>query len=162
MLKEFLKDFKSVVLSTIDKENNPFSSYAPFIKYNNKYYVFLSSMAKHWHNLQNNPKASLFFIEDEKECDNIFARKRVVIQADVNSINRDELAFNTVLNEFENIHGQTVKMLRKMNDFTLFEITPLSGEAIFGFGAAYDLGGVNVNELIERESLIGHHGHKTK
>lgn len=156
MLTEFLKDFKSVVISTIDKETNPFSSYAPFIKYEDNYYVFLSAMAKHWENLQLHKKASLFFVEDEKSCENIFARKRVVMQGNVSNIDKQTNQYNTILNEFENIHGETVKVLRKMDDFTLFEISPFSGEAIFGFGAAYNLGGEKFNELVQRENTKGH------
>lgn len=60
MLNEFINSFKSINLSTLDENNFPFSSYAPFIKYNNKYYVYLSDMAKHANNLKNNPKVCIF------------------------------------------------------------------------------------------------------
>ncbi len=60
MLKKFLDTFKSTVLSTLDENNNPFTSYAPFIKKDDKYYIYISSMAKHFKNLKKNKKVSLF------------------------------------------------------------------------------------------------------
>ncbi len=34
-----------------------------------------------------------------------------------------------------------MKMLKAMKDFSIFEFQPYSGEAVFGFGEAYDIGG---------------------
>jgi len=44
-LDEFLKDFKSLTISTIDEKGNPFSSYAPFVKTDSKYYVYISTQS---------------------------------------------------------------------------------------------------------------------
>ena len=65
-LDDFLAPLQSLIISSLDKNNNPFSSYAPFVKYNNKYYTYLSLMAKHSENLTKNEKSSIFFCEDEK------------------------------------------------------------------------------------------------
>ncbi len=70
-LNEFLETLQSLTISSLDENKNPFSSYAPFVKYNHKYYVYLSLMAKHSSNLTNNEMASIFFCEDEKDCKNI-------------------------------------------------------------------------------------------
>lgn len=161
MLQDYLKEFESVVLSTIDTNNLPFTSYAPFIKVDNKYYVYISSMARHSRNLEINTKASLFFIEDESSVNNIFARKRVVIQCDSKKLPRDTKEFDTLINLFEEKHGKTVSMLKTMNDFAFFEFEAFGGEAVFGFGEAYDLGGENFDEYIERKNAKGH-GHSTK
>ncbi|RXJ97390.1 heme iron utilization protein [Malaciobacter molluscorum] len=156
MLNEFINSFKSINLSTLDENNFPFSSYAPFIKYNNKYYVYLSDMAKHANNLKNNPKVCIFFIEDEKDCENIFARKRVTLQATSNLIKRDTKKFEKILDEFEKLNKDTVKVTREMLDFNLFELAPIYGEAIFGFGKAYNIGGEHFDTLIQRDNLRGH------
>ncbi len=71
-LNQFLENLKSLTISSIDEKGYPFSSYAPFVKYNHKYYVYLSSIAKHSSNLTKNKIASIFFSEDEKDCSNIF------------------------------------------------------------------------------------------
>ena len=156
MLLDYINSFKSVVLSTIDEKGNPFTSYAPFIKENGKYYIYISAMARHFKNLKNNPKVSLFFIEDEISCENIFGRKRVVIQCNSKKLDRDTNEFDELMEKFEEVHGKTVSMLKTMKDFSIFEFTAFEGEAVFGFGEAYDLGGENFEELVERKGLSGH------
>ncbi len=156
MLKDFLKDFKSTVLSTIDKNNSPFTSYAPFVKKDSKYYVYLSSMARHTQNLDNNNKVSLFFIEDEISCANIFARKRIVLQANAKKLPRDTQEFENLIGIFEKEHVSTMTMLKSMKDFSIYEFTPYGGEAVFGFGEAYDVGGKTFEELVERQGQSGH------
>lgn len=47
-------------------------------------------------------------------------------------------------------------MTRKMNDFHLFELEVNYGEAVFGFGRAYNIGGKNFDELIQRDNQKGH------
>ncbi len=158
MLQDYINNFKSTVLSTIDEKGNPFTSYAPFIKENGKYYVYISAMARHFKNLSLNQKVSLFFIEDEISCENIFGRKRVVIQCNSKKLPRDNDEFEDLMKKFEECHGKTVSMLKTMKDFAIFEFTPFEGEAVFGFGEAYDLGGENFEELVERKGIKGH-GH---
>jgi putative heme iron utilization protein len=145
MLKEFISSFKSCVLSTIDEKGNPFSSYAPFIIKDGKYYVYISSMAKHTQNLDLHKKVALFFVEDEISCENIFGRKRVVLQCNSKKLQRDTEK-----------HGSTMKMLKSMKDFSFYEFEVFDGEAVFGFGEAYNVGGKNFDELVERKGLSGH------
>lgn len=151
-LDDFLAPLQSLIISSLDENNNPFSSYAPFIKYNNKYYTYLSLMAKHSRNLIKNEKSSIFFCEDEKKSSNIFARKRVTIQCTTKKIEQNTTLENEVLNKFrEKFGNEIIDMLYKMGDFYLFEFTPFYGEAVFGFGKAYNLGGENFDEIIQRD-----------
>lgn len=156
MLINFLKEFKSAVLSTINTDNSPFTSYAPFIKKDAKYYVYLSSMARHTQNLDNKNKVSLFFIEDEISASNIFGRKRAVLQCTSKKLQRDNQEFEELIKIFEKEHGATMKMLKSMKDFSIYEFTPYDGEAVFGFGEAYDIGGKDFEDLVERQSQVGH------
>jgi putative heme iron utilization protein len=152
-LNEFLQTIKSLTISSLDENKNPFSSYAPFIKYNHKYYVYLSLMAKHSKNLTQNKIASIFFSEDEKDCSNIFAKKRVSIQCNVKRLEQNTQNETEVLDEFRTKFGtEMIDMLYKMQDFYLFEFTPFYGEAVFGFGKAYNLGGENFEEFVQREN----------
>ena len=156
-LNEFLETLKSLTISSLDENKNPFSSYAPFVKYNHKYYVYLSLMAKHSSNLTNNKIASIFFCEDEKDCSNIFGKKRVSIQCNVKRLEQNTENETLILDEFRNKFGsEMVNMLHKMGDFYLFEFTPFYGEAVFGFGKAYNLGGENFEEFVERGNSSGH------
>ena len=161
-LDDFLAPLQSLIISSLDKNNNPFSSYAPFVKYNNKYYTYLSLMAKHSENLTKNEKSSIFFCEDEKECNNIFARKRVTIQCSTKKIEQNSVLEDKVLENFREKFGkEMIDILYKMGDFYLFEFTPFYGEVVFGFGKAYNLGGENFNEIIQRD-VTNSNGHGKK
>ncbi len=161
-LNQFLEPLKSLTISSLDVNENPFSSYAPFVKYEHKYYVYLSLMAKHSTNLVQNKIASIFFCEDEKDCKNIFARKRISIQCNVKKLAQNTNEETLILDEFRKKFGnEMIDMLHKMGDFYLFEFTPFYGEAVFGFGQAYNLGGVDFEEFVQRENTNST-GHGTK
>lgn len=161
-LNEFLETLQSLTINSLDEKKNPFSSYAPFVKYNHKYYVYISLIAKHSTNLTQNKIASIFFCEDEKDCKNIFGKKRVSIQCNVKRLEQNTENEKLILDEFRNKFGsEMVDMLHKMGDFYLFEFTPFYGEAVFGFGKAYNLGGENFEEFVERGNGSGH-GHGSK
>lgn len=148
---EFITPFQSVVLATIDNTQSPFSSYAPFVYYEHRYYIFISDIATHAKNLTLHPKASLFFIEDESQSENIFARKRLSMQCESVRIDHESTLFERVMKEFEHkFDASMVGMLRSMSDFNLYELTPYGGEATFGFGDAYTLGGEHCETLMPR------------
>lgn len=156
MLNTFIENYQSVVLSTLDDTQAPFTSYAPFIKEENNFYIFISDIAKHAQNIQRDQRCSLFFIEDEQDAKSIFARKRVVLQANANRINVESSTYKEILKYFEENFGEMISTLKKMKDFNLYEITPLKGEAVFGFGEAYDVSCENGLELVTRTNQKGH------
>lgn len=161
-LDEFLEPLKSLTISSIDENGNPFSSYAPFVKFNHKYYVYLSLMAKHSNNLTQNPKTSIFFCEDEKDCKNIFAKKRATLQCEVKRLEQNSNEEKEILEQFGLKFGnEMITMLKNLGDFYLFEFKPFYGEAVFGFGKAYNLGGENFEIFVERTNLP-HTGHGKK
>lgn len=159
-LNEFLEDFKSVNISTLDEKGNPFSSYAPFIKTDGKYYVYISDMAKHTSNLKRKDICSLFFAEDESVCSNIFARKRAMVQCNASIISQDSKEEENKLADFRIKFGEDmINMLKNMKDFHVFEFTPFYGEAVFGFGKAYNLGGDDFTKFVNRPSSSNSSGH---
>ena len=153
----FIGPFQSVVIGTVDAEGLPFSSYAPFVHHGHRFYIFISDIATHAKNLKRNKKSSLFFIEDEAQAGNIFARKRVSLQCDAALIPRDAALFPVVMARFSDKFGEEmVSMLMKMADFNLFELTTVGGEATFGFGEAYRVGGEEGEQLLPRRGGSGH------
>ena len=151
-LMRFISDFKSVTLGTIDEKGDPFSSYAPFVPYDKRYYIFISDIARHARNLKKTPKASLFFVEDESKCDNIFARKRAVLQCESALLARESELFSEVMQVFKSrFDPNMLDMLLNMKDFNLYELRPTGGEAVFGFGAAYDIVGEFSDRLQARQ-----------
>lgn len=156
-LSELLAGYQSVVLGTQGNNGYPFSSYAPFYYDGEEVYIFISNIATHAKNIQAIPQASAFFIEDESKSDNIFARKRISLQCDVISISRDEETFTTVMENFKDkFDSSMVTMLMGMKDFNLYALKPIYGEATFGFGEAYHIGGEKMNELVTRTGDSGH------
>jgi len=104
---------------------------------------------------------NLFFIEDESQTSNFFARKRISLQTLSSKIARDSARFEEVFSHYnKKFDEETVTMLKNMKDFNLFELEVQSGEATFGFGEAYHIGGENMNELVERKSSGGHNTQK--
>jgi len=152
----FIENFKSLVIGSLGDDNHPFCSYAPYVYANHRFYIFISDIATHAKNLQARPDASLFFIEDEAASENIFARKRVSLQCDVRKISREDALFETIMECFETRFGGIVGMLKGMQDFNLYELQTRSGEATFGFGEAYRIGGEHKDELVAREGGSGH------
>ncbi|MBP6498098.1 MAG: pyridoxamine 5'-phosphate oxidase family protein [Campylobacteraceae bacterium] len=160
-MKDFIAHIQTAVIGTLDKDHLPFSSYAPYIYDTNRFYVYISDIATHAKNIQANPKASLFFIEDESKTDNLFARKRISLQCDSVKITRSSERFEEVLALFaQKFDAKMVETLKKMTDFNLFEFKVTYGEATFGFGKAYLIGGEQMNELVSRNVSGGHHGAK--
>ena len=156
-LMELLAGYQSVILGTHGSNGYPFSSYAPFHYDGEQVYIFISDIATHAKNIQTTPQASALFIEDENKSENIFARKRISLQCDVTSISRDNVTFNTIMEYFQHkFDANMVTMLMGMKDFNLYALKPIYGEATFGFGEAYHIGGENMNELVARTGDSGH------
>ena len=156
-LNELLTPFKSAVLGTQGSNGYTFSSYAPFYYDSEVVYIFISDIATHAQNMQRTPKASAFFIEDESVTDNIFKRKRISLQCDVEKISRESERFYSIMENFqEKFKDGTLAMLMNMTDFNLYALTPIYGEATFGFGEAYTIGGEKMNQLVARRAGSGH------
>jgi len=156
-LSELLENYQSTVLGTIGENGYPFSSYAPCYYDGEQIYIFISDIATHAKNMQAIPQASALFIEDESSSKNIFARKRISLQCDVKSIQREDTQFSTIMDQFKNkFSDEMVSMLMGMNDFNLYTLKPVYGEATFGFGEAYNIGGEKMNQLVARTGESGH------
>lgn len=156
-LTELLAGYQSVVLGTQGSNGYPFSSYAPFYYDGEQIYIFISDIATHAKNIQTTPQASALFIEDESKSENIFARKRISLQCDVTSLSRNDERFNTVMENFKDkFDTSMIIMLMGMKDFNLYALRPIYGEATFGFGEAYQIGGEKMNTLVVRRGDKGH------
>jgi putative heme iron utilization protein len=151
----FIEQFQSTILGTIAANGYPFGSYAPFYYDGRRIYIFVSDIATHTQNLQHTPKASCLFIQDESKSPNIFARKRITLQCDATKIPRESERYQEVMPHFANRHP-TIEMLAQMQDFNLYALTPVYGEATFGFGDAYLIGGEEMNLFVARDGGNGH------
>ncbi len=130
--KKFPQDKFSLILSSSNSENDPLTSYSPFIENENKFYVVMSSSMPHYKNIETNKKAHVFIIEDEKDASHIFARKRLYFSSTCKVVEGEKY-----FEMFDKRYGETLAFIRKMADFKIIELTPKEKSLVLGFGAAY-------------------------
>ena len=135
---KYISEFGSVVLGTVNAENEPAVTYAPYLRYENKNYIYISKIGTHYDKLRNNGKLELLFLEDESKAKAVTIRQRVRFKARAVFLERDE-KFGKIMDAFEEKAGSTMKIMRDMTDFHLVELILLEGSFIKGFGQAYSI-----------------------
>ncbi len=144
----FKESIKTLQLSTLTEAGNPNGSYSPFVSDEQGcFYIFVSQLASHTQDLLSNSRASILLIQDEAEARQIFARRRISYQCNVEIVTSDSSDYLPMLNALEEKFGKVVKLLRSLPDFILFRLTPQQGQYVHGFGKAYKLVGENLLEL---------------
>ena len=152
-MENLIKNNKTLVISSLDKENNPRISYSPFVYMNNKLYIYISKVAEHYNNILNNGNISVMIIEDEKDSKSTFDRNRVTFVGKATRIEDNEEIFE----EFSNKQGESIMtMLRKM-DFNIFEIVIEKGRYVEGFGKAFDIKNEDNELILEHVKLDKNH-----
>jgi len=138
----------SLVMATIDRDFLPRASYAPYVKEESgSFYVYLSRLSDRTTDLIGNPVLSIMLIEDVSEATQIFARMRISYLCDAEIVDREDPAYERILDRFTQNFGNVVNLLRSLPDFVLFELKPRCGRFVMGFGQAYDLGGDRLDRL---------------
>jgi putative heme iron utilization protein len=148
--RAFPARFKSIHLGTVSADGEPEASYAPYVADQGHYYVYLSHLARHTNNLREVPKASVLFIEAEAEAKQVFARERLTLACNVTECPRDTPRFEEVMDLFGERFGKFLQVIRPLQDFALFELTPVSGSYVAGFGKAYVLEGEDLSNIRHR------------
>ncbi len=139
---QFRAHFKTVLMATVSDQHKADASYAPFIlDKQSRACIFVSALAKHTQNLIHQPQAALLWIEDEQNATNIFARKRLSLDCSASTIARDTAEWETLLAQFEQSHGETIALLKTLQDFQLFRFQAHKGLFVRGFGEAYSVSG---------------------
>jgi putative heme iron utilization protein len=146
-----------VLLASTSDEGVPHASYAPVvIGEDGKYYIHISELAKHYHNLNANGRVSALMIEDEKDAANIFARKRLTLEGRAVKLDKKSSRWNEVMDMFAAKFGEFFnKSLRNLGDFHTFELSFDSATLVLGFGAAFHLTGAELGQI---DWLQGAHG----
>jgi putative heme iron utilization protein len=148
---------ESVLLASTSDEGVPHASYAPVvIGEDGKYYIHISELAKHYHNLNANGRVSALMIEDEKDAANIFARKRLTLEGRAVKLDKKSSRWNEVMDMFGAKFGEFFNQsLRNLGDFHTFELSFDSATLVLGFGAAFHLTGAELDQI---DWLQGAHG----
>lgn len=150
---QFPDRVQSLMLSTTRADGQPQASYAPFIMDSDRrFYIFTSGLASHTQNLQATPKAGILLIEDEAATKQVFARQRLMYDCTSELVERHVPRWGDLADRFKRQFGDLIEMLRQLPDFQIFQLTPVSGRFVVGFGAAYEVDPSNLARLIPTEN----------
>lgn len=157
-VESFLETFQTLMMASLTPEGEAHASTAPYVRMGGDFYLLISTVAQHGRNLLASGRVSLLFAEDELQCVQPFARKRVTIEAAVSEVPRNAPEYPIVIERFKaHFDADLVTSLSQMGDFHLFKLSPLGGSVVMGFGKAYRL-----NENLEvLTQIMGQH-HKEK
>ena len=143
-----IEKLSSLQLSTIGEKGRPESSYAPFVTdHNNNFYIYVSGLARHTSNMQNDGSVGIMLIEAEAEAENIYARKRITFECDVEAVDRETELWLEIMLLFDKLAAELMETLRRLTDFKLLLLRPKSGLFIKGFGKAYQISGARMDKL---------------
>ena len=144
----FAEQFKSVILSSVNKDGSPHASYAPFVRdFEGRFYIFVSDLAKHTQNILTNNRVSILFIQNEEETAQPFARQRLTFDCVTELIERDEVIWKNTMSIFVQKFGKFMETLMSLADFALIKIKPSSGIYVKGFGDTYSIKGDNLDQI---------------
>lgn len=148
--EKFPEEFTSIIISTVSRQGIPNASYAPFVMDNEKnIYIYVSGLAIHTQNIQDNPHLSVLFIDDEAKTKQIFARRRLNFDCTATLVPRETEQWQEIVDKFQIQFGELIGTLRSLPDFRILRLTPHSGRFVIGFGAAYNIHGSNINQLVQ-------------
>ena len=153
--RQFPGLFQSLHLATCNADAEPEASYAAYVEHQGCYYVYTSELSAHTANLAARGRCSVMFIESEDQARHLFARRRLTLQCTATACPRGSAEFDLILDRFVEQFGAFMAMLRKLGDFHLYRLQPLSGACVAGFAQAYTLQGVGLSEIRHR-SEQGH------
>lgn len=135
-MENLMQNQKSLIISSLNSNNLPETSYAPFVMVDNNIYVYLSKAANHYYNLRDNKNCSVMIIEDERDSKTIFARERLTFEGEALKLENVE---ECVFDKFDEVHGGSIMSVLKDMDFDMFKITLKKGRYVKGFGKAFDI-----------------------
>jgi len=134
---DFLKSRHTAVLNFVDPAGRPFSSTAPFVQKDNRFYVYISEVAEHFQLMKTNEIVDVLILADQADSKNPFATERVRYACRPAFLGNDGL--EDIFALFNDLYNEKMMTLFRGLDFAMFELTPLEGRYVVGFGLAFDL-----------------------
>jgi len=127
---------KTLLLATRSPASRADISYAPYLRDDASFYIFVSELAEHTENMLAYSQASILFIEPESECSELFARQRLSFDCLAREVLRADPVYESILDAMTERLGKTMTLLRQLPDFHLIALTPTTGRFVAGFGKA--------------------------
>ena len=135
-IRDLIAGFDTVLMATSSVNGVPEISYSPYGIVDGELHVFVSDLAVHTGNLKTNPRASLLFIENEKNAEVLHARKRVTFTATAELIDRKSDRFRSVMSVLQVRFGDIMPLLESLPDFHLFAMRTDRAVLVKGFADA--------------------------
>ncbi|MEO0443661.1 MAG: pyridoxamine 5'-phosphate oxidase family protein [Pseudomonadota bacterium] len=137
LLTDLLQQRKTLVLATLNAEQKPEASLAPYLYYQDRFWVFVSELSNHTHNMRKHPWVSLIIHDDETQCADPFMVKRISADCAVSVV--DDQHKSAILAKMQTALGDTLAVLQQLPDFHLMALSPIKGRLVVGFGKAFDV-----------------------
>ena len=139
ILEDLFQSNQVLSLATLGAESLPEASLTPYLYYQEAFWVFVSRLSAHTENLLSRPNIS-FLIFDSQPV-NPFSAVRCSIHAKAEEVfaEKEDEGKENVLDLMAEKLGDTVSLLRQLNDFHLIRLKPQAGTFIMGFGQAFDV-----------------------
>lgn len=136
-IKDLVGRYSTVLMATSSVDGEPEISYSPYAIVDGQLHVFVSDLSMHTGNLKANPRASLLFIENEQDAEQLHARKRVTFAAAAELIDRKSDRFRSVMTAMEARFGEIIPLLESLPDFHLFAMQTDTAVLVKGFADAH-------------------------
>ena len=137
--QNFLSNRLALNLASTSPDGFNEASFAPFVRYKQSCFIYLSALAHHYQNLLVNPQVGLLFIEDEADAKNPFSRERIQMQAEAEKLERDSVEHQELIPQFRSKFGKAFEVIEPLADFNFFKLRITNVRYIKGFAQAYDL-----------------------
>lgn len=147
----FPAQFQTLHLATCNASAEPEASYAAYVEHDGSYYIYTSELSAHTANLSASGRGSVLFIESELDAKHLFARRRLTLQCAATACKRGTERFEVLMDKFAEKFGGFMSMLRKLEDFHLYQLRPVSGGYVAGFAKAYTLEGDGLSSIRHRQ-----------
>lgn len=138
---------RTVTIATADRDGMPNISYAPYLALTGEFYIYVSDTVLRTRNLMDTGRASVLFADTERECQNLFARRRLSLECQVVEVPYGSDHYQLVIDCFHESFGSHFRPLTELSDFHLFQLHPVRGLYVKGFGLAYALEGENLGQI---------------
>ncbi|OPA76212.1 heme iron utilization protein [Paenibacillus selenitireducens] len=134
---EFVHKMKTVTISSLDENGDPFISYAPYVNVGDKLYIYISQISDHYKYVEDSSYVHVMLIADETLTPNKFARERARFKCTTTNLGNE--GHEGIFAAFDEQHGQKMMEMLRGLDFSLFELVPVQGRYVIGFGQAFDV-----------------------
>ena len=136
-----LAQARTLLMAATGDGDQPEMGVTPVVRHDGCMFIYPSRLSAHVRAMLASGKAAFLVIEDEASAQNIWARKRMKINADIIEIDRQMDEFKVLCDLFAERHGPTMGLIRDFSDFHLLRLLPSDGVMVLGFAKAYRLSG---------------------